>query len=178
MKPATDVALALAPVAAPTALGAKPTSKSDTMIRLSLRAKGATLTELIAATDGQPHSLRAFLSGLRKKGQTIVRGERNGGGFAYRIVMAATDAANDYANSAGKPVAEAGGGANPAPIDFSVANDGQVADSANTRKNTEEVLERAFNITTSSPDSETLCRCRSAVGNNENCRKTLHSKLS
>ncbi len=56
------------------------------MIKLLLRAKGATPTELIAATDWQPHSLRAFLSGLRKKGREVIREERKGGGYAYRIV--------------------------------------------------------------------------------------------
>ena len=76
----------------PTASAAKPATKSDTVIKLLLRGKGATPTELIAATDWQPHSLRAFLSGLRKKGRVIVREARKGGGFAYRIVVAATEA--------------------------------------------------------------------------------------
>nr|WP_295662222.1 DUF3489 domain-containing protein [Polymorphobacter sp.] len=65
---------------------AKPTSKSDNVLKLLLRTKGATPVELIAATGWQPHSMRAFLSGLRKKGRTIVREERKGGGYAYRIV--------------------------------------------------------------------------------------------
>ena len=76
----------------PTSPAAKPTTKSDTVIKLLLRGKCATPTELIAATDWQPHSLRAFLSGLRKKGRSIVREARKGGGFAYRIVVAATEA--------------------------------------------------------------------------------------
>ena len=70
----------LPPAAAP--------SKSDTVIKLLLRTKGATPVELIAATDWQPHSVRAFLSGLRKKGRMIVREPRKSGEFAYRIVMA------------------------------------------------------------------------------------------
>ena len=65
----------------------KPTTKSDTVIKLLLRAKGATPTELIAATDWLPHSLRAFLTGLRKKGRVIVREANKSGGFAYRIVV-------------------------------------------------------------------------------------------
>ena len=80
---------AKAPTAAPDPVPApasKPTSKPDTVIKLLLRAKGATPIELMAATDWQPHSLRAFLSGLRKKGRVIAREERKGGGFAYRIV--------------------------------------------------------------------------------------------
>ena len=65
-----------------------PISKSDTVIKLLLRAKGATPLELIAATDWQAHSVRAFLSGLRKKGRAIVREARKNGEFAYRIVVA------------------------------------------------------------------------------------------
>jgi hypothetical protein len=65
-----------------------PVSKSDTVIKLLLRAKGATPLELIAATDWQPHSVRAFLSGLRKKGRSIVREPRKTGPAAYRIAVA------------------------------------------------------------------------------------------
>jgi hypothetical protein len=58
---------------------APPTSKSDTVIKLLLRSKGATPLELIAATDWQAHSVRAFLSGLRKKGRVLVREARKSG---------------------------------------------------------------------------------------------------
>ena len=67
--------------AAPTA-----PNKSETVVKLLLRVKGATPIELIAATDWQAHSVRAFLSGLRKKGRSIVREARKSGEFAYRIV--------------------------------------------------------------------------------------------
>lgn len=83
------------PTATPARRRANPTStaapqpapsKSDTVIKLLLRAKGATPIELIAATDWQPHSVRAFLSGLRKKGRSIVRDPRKNGEPAYRII--------------------------------------------------------------------------------------------
>lgn len=64
-------------------------SKSDTVKKLLSRKTGATIEELGAATSWQPHSVRAFLSGLRKKGGTIAREERRNGGKAYRIVKAA-----------------------------------------------------------------------------------------
>ena len=127
-KPASAAAPILAPVAPPTA--PKPTSKSDTVIKLLLRTKGATPTELIAATDWQPHSLRAFLSGLRKKGRSIIREERKGGGFAYRIVVAATDAANDSSIDAGTPLADAGHGSDVVLTDRSVPDDGRTATGA------------------------------------------------
>ena len=60
-------------------------TKSASVIKLLLRARGATPIELIAATDWQPHSVRAFLSGLRKQGRSIVREARKTGEFAYRI---------------------------------------------------------------------------------------------
>lgn len=61
---------------------------SDVMIRLLLRAKGATSAELMAATGWQAHSIRAFLSGLRKKGRVLVREARKNGEFSYRIEAA------------------------------------------------------------------------------------------
>ena len=73
-----------AAVAAPLATPAEPT-KSATVIKLLLRARGATPMEMIAATDWQAHSIRAFLSGLRKKQRVLVREARKTGEFAYRL---------------------------------------------------------------------------------------------
>jgi DNA-binding MarR family transcriptional regulator len=39
---------------------------------------GATLKDLIAATGWLPHTTRAALTGLRKKGRAIVKGQRDG----------------------------------------------------------------------------------------------------
>ena len=63
-------------------------SKSDTVIKLLLRTRGATPPELIAVSGWQAHSVRAFLSGLRKKGRVIVREARKSGEFSYRIEIA------------------------------------------------------------------------------------------
>ena len=87
---------------------AKTVSKSDTVIKLLLRAKGATPTELIAATDWQPHSLRAFLSGLRKKGREVIREERKGGGYAYRIIVAPAPATTTGSEGEPPPGADSG----------------------------------------------------------------------
>lgn len=45
-------------------------TKSSAVIKLLSRTKGATLAEIGTATGWQPHSCRAFLTGLRKKGKT------------------------------------------------------------------------------------------------------------
>ena len=60
-------------------------SKADHVIKLLSRAKGATTPELIEATAWQPHSCRAFLTGLRKKGHIIERQARGQDGTAYKI---------------------------------------------------------------------------------------------
>ncbi|QYE33247.1 DUF3489 domain-containing protein (plasmid) [Polymorphobacter sp. PAMC 29334] len=63
-------------------------TRSATIIKL-LRTKGATPLELIAVTDWQPNSVRALLSGLRRKGRSIAWEPRKNGEAAYRIVVAA-----------------------------------------------------------------------------------------
>jgi hypothetical protein len=75
----------------PAASPAKSETKADTVNRLLRRAKGATVTDIMFATSWQPHSVRAFLSGLRKKGTEILREQRKSGETAYRI--AKTDGA-------------------------------------------------------------------------------------
>ena len=64
---------------------AKVPSKSDTVQKLLGRAKGASIAEITKETSWQPHSARAFLTGLRKKDITIVRESRKDGETAYRI---------------------------------------------------------------------------------------------
>lgn len=56
---------------------AKPESKSEKVIALLKRAEGATLDELVAATGWQRHTIRAALTGLRKKGHAIARTKRD-----------------------------------------------------------------------------------------------------
>ena len=51
----------------------KPQTKSAKVIKLLSRTKGATLGEICKATNWQKHSVRAFLTGLRKKGFGLAR---------------------------------------------------------------------------------------------------------
>lgn len=53
--------------------------KSTVVEKLLTRQEGASLEELTTATAWQPHSCRAFLTGLRKKGWVIDRTKRDDG---------------------------------------------------------------------------------------------------
>lgn len=53
--------------------------KSTIVEQFLARQEGASLDELATATAWQPHSCRAFLTGLRKKGWVIDRTKRDDG---------------------------------------------------------------------------------------------------
>ena len=74
-------------------------SKAAKIIDLLQRDQGATLDELIAATGWLPHTTRAALTGLRKRGYEITRGHL-GGVTRYRIES--IDRASDGLNSDAK----------------------------------------------------------------------------
>jgi len=52
-------------------------SKTKMVVDLLSREQGATIGELIAATGWLPHTTRAALTGLRKKGYVIVKDKRD-----------------------------------------------------------------------------------------------------
>jgi len=62
-------------------------SKLDRVLAMLSATSGATIAELMAATHWLPHTTRAILTGLRKRGYelTLTRGERDGASV-YRIV--------------------------------------------------------------------------------------------
>ncbi len=72
----------------PAASSGKPLSKSAQVIALLEREDGVTLTDLCAATGWQPHSCRAFFTGLRKRGLVLERSHRSDGASTYRLVAA------------------------------------------------------------------------------------------
>jgi hypothetical protein len=57
------------------------------VLALLQRKNGATLADLVAATGWQPHTTRAALTGLRKRGHVIEKSQR-GGATTYRIARA------------------------------------------------------------------------------------------
>ncbi|MHA6724209.1 DUF3489 domain-containing protein, partial [Sphingomonas sp. RS2018] len=67
----------MAPAPAPTPVATPRVTKGSTVLSLLQRDGGATLAELIDATGWLPHTTRAALTGLRKKGHAVVRGKRD-----------------------------------------------------------------------------------------------------
>ena len=65
---------------------------------LLCREGGARLEELVAATGWQPHTTRAALTGLRKKGHTIAK-DKVAGVARYSIAAAGTEAADAQAGN-------------------------------------------------------------------------------
>ena len=63
-------------------------TKIGKVIALLERKVGATLDEMVEATGWLPHTMRAALTGLKKKGLTIERDKR-GDKACYRITKSA-----------------------------------------------------------------------------------------
>jgi hypothetical protein len=67
-------------------------SKLARLIDLLQRSEGATVPNLIEATGWLPHTTRAALTGLRKRGYAVARERVDGGDSVYRIASPAADA--------------------------------------------------------------------------------------
>ncbi len=63
-------------------------TKQALVVGLLGREQGATLDELVAATGWLPHTTRAALTDLRRRGYSLQKGDREGGGRAYSIQAA------------------------------------------------------------------------------------------
>jgi hypothetical protein len=74
-------------LAAPPAISEPRVTKSSVVVDLLRRPNGATLAELLDATNWLPHTTRAALTGLRKKGHAIERTKRDDQ-TCYRIAAA------------------------------------------------------------------------------------------
>jgi hypothetical protein len=71
--------------AAPETSSAAGSTKLEQIVAMLSRPEGASLAELVAATNWQPHSVRGALAGsLKRKGFTIVS-EKIAGERRYRI---------------------------------------------------------------------------------------------
>lgn len=65
---------------------ARPGSKQASLIVLLKRPEGVTIAQMCTKTGWQAHSVRAALTGLRKRGVSISRDKNNAGITVYRIV--------------------------------------------------------------------------------------------
>lgn len=61
----------------------QPKRKPDIILNMLSRAKGASIEQLQEATGWQPHSVRAVISILRKKGADISRSQAKDGMTLY-----------------------------------------------------------------------------------------------
>ena len=57
---------------------AAATTKASVVLALLRREEGAALQDMVDATGWLPHTTRAFLAGLRKKGYVIARDKIDG----------------------------------------------------------------------------------------------------
>jgi len=69
------------------AASARRRTKQDQIVELLSREEGASIEALMTATDWLPHTVRAALSGLRKKGYDIQRHKDAKGVTVYRIAL-------------------------------------------------------------------------------------------
>lgn len=65
-------------------------SKQALVISMLSAKSGATIDALIDATDWLPHTTRAALTGLRKRGFAVERSREDGAASVYRIVGSAS----------------------------------------------------------------------------------------
>ena len=78
---ATDEALAALLIAAPST---KPPTKAAIILELLRRGEGATLEQLVMATGWLPHTTRAALTGIKRKGH-LLSSEKVDGLRTYRV---------------------------------------------------------------------------------------------
>lgn len=75
-------------------VGPRPGTKLALVIEMLAKPQGATIGEIVGATGWQPHTARAVLTGLRKRGFVIERGRVDGTDTSnYRIASTASRAA-------------------------------------------------------------------------------------
>ena len=65
---------------------AKPSSKSSLVLQMLQRPQGATIAQIVTTTGWLPHTTRAALTGLKKKGHQVTSEKAEGQDRVYRVV--------------------------------------------------------------------------------------------
>jgi DNA-binding IclR family transcriptional regulator len=63
----------------------RPGTKQALLVELLGQSDGATVAEIQEVTGWQPHSVRAAITGLRRRGFAVIRACRSDGTQAYRV---------------------------------------------------------------------------------------------
>jgi hypothetical protein len=84
-EPGGQIIKAADPRPASVKLSAKPPSKQQQLASMLVRDEDATLDQMIAATGWLPHTTRAALTGLKKKGYALCS-DKVEGVLTYRAV--------------------------------------------------------------------------------------------
>jgi hypothetical protein len=63
----------------------KPSSKSSLVLQILQRPEGATIAQIVTATGWLPHTTRAALTGLKKKGHQVTSERAEGEERVYRV---------------------------------------------------------------------------------------------
>jgi len=82
----------------------KAQTKSSLVLELLARLQGATLDQLVEATGWLPHTTRAAMTGLKKKGHILNSAKVEGGPRIYSVVQGLTPPAG---SSDGEPAESA-----------------------------------------------------------------------
>lgn len=78
-------ASAAVPSSEPAPPRAKPESKTGLVLELLQRSEGATIAQLTDVTGWLPHTTRAALTGLKKKGHVVTSTKASGEDRVYRV---------------------------------------------------------------------------------------------
>ena len=68
----------------------RPGTKQAALIALLERPKGATIAQMCGKTGWQAHSVRAALTGFRKRGLAVCRGTNSAGSTVYSMASQPT----------------------------------------------------------------------------------------
>ena len=100
-----------APEPAPSPQHPRPGSKQALVVELLSRPEGASLDDLVAATGWLPHTARAAVTGLRRRGIAVERGPAGDGRSVYRVAAPEPETAHKpragRRRGATKPAAQA-----------------------------------------------------------------------